>query len=133
MYVELSGFYSQRAAAIEKARPKPERDPARELIPAQPDTEGYDRAGGSVAPPEPLDKSVAGQYPLGALTAGIEGDVFVELKIDERGVVTDARIVEWIPELDEEALTIARRWRFADTSRRPARPCEADPGGTIPG
>ena len=58
---------------------------------------------------------MAGQYPLAAQNAGIEGDVFVELKIDERGVVTDARIVQSIRGLDEEALTIARRWRFAPT------------------
>jgi TonB family protein len=115
VYVELSAFYGRRAAAIEKTRPKPEHDPAKEPVPAEPDAEGYFRAGESVAPPEPLDKSVAGQYPLGALNAGIEGDVFVELKIDERGVVTDTRIVKSIPGLDEEALTIARRWRFAPT------------------
>ena len=115
VYVELSAFYGRRAAAIEKARPKPEPDAAKEPVPAQPDAEGYYRAGESVAPPEPLDKSVAGQYPLGALNAGIEGDVFVELKIDERGVVTDARVVKSIRGLDEEALTIARRWRFAPT------------------
>jgi TonB family protein len=115
VYTELSAFYGRRAAAIVKTRPKPEHAPETQPGPGQPDAEGYYRAGESVAPPEPLDKSVAAQYPLDAQNAGIEGDVFVELKIDERGVVTDARIVKSIPALDQEALTIARRWRFAPT------------------
>jgi TonB family protein len=115
VYVELSTFYGRRAAAIEKTRPTPEHDQETQPGPGHPDAEGYYRAGESVAPPEPLDKSVAAQYPLDAQNAGIEGDVFVEITIDERGVVTDARIVKSIPALDQEALTIARRWRFAPT------------------
>jgi TonB family protein len=115
VYVELSAFYGRRAAAIEKTRGKTAQDGSEPAGPPQPESDGYYRVGDSIPAPEPIDQSVPAQYPFEAQAKGIEGDVMVELKIDERGLVTDARIVTSVPGLDEEALKTARRWRFAPT------------------
>jgi len=59
-------------------------------------------------------------YPRAALKRGIEGLVVVKLLIDERGRVTDTRIirVEGHASFREAVLRVAKKWRF-----RPARHC----------
>lgn len=51
-------------------------------------------------------------YPSDAATAGVEGTVIVEAKIDAEGRVESARVVRSIPPLDQAALDAVMRWRF---------------------
>jgi TonB family protein len=115
VYAALSKFYGRKAEAIEKARATPAGDADGTPRPPKPESDGYYRVGDSVPAPEPIDSSVFAEYPFAARNAGVEGDVMVEIKIDEHGAVTDARVVNSVPGLDEEALKTARRWRFAPT------------------
>jgi TonB family protein len=52
-------------------------------------------------------------YPAEALEKGIGGVVGVEVTVDTRGVVTDARITQSVAGLDDAALAAARQWEFA--------------------
>jgi protein TonB len=54
-------------------------------------------------------------YPEIARSARIEGLVIVEATIDERGVVTDARVLRSVPLLDPAALVALRQWRYTPT------------------
>ncbi|MBT8399820.1 MAG: M56 family metallopeptidase [Rhodothermia bacterium] len=52
-------------------------------------------------------------YPEIAKKAGVEGRVVVQFVVDERGVVTDPKVVRGVGSgLDEEALRVVRRARF---------------------
>lgn len=99
VYRALSSFYARRAIA--KVGP---------AVP-QPDAEGYYKIGDFVRPPEQLEY-VSAEYPLDAMNAGIEGAVVLEVKIDERGLVTSVGVLKSIPMLDAAALKAARQWRF---------------------
>ena len=50
-----------------------------------------------------------------ARAAKIEGIVILEATIDERGVVTDARVLRSVPTLDQAALTALKQWRYTPT------------------
>ena len=54
-------------------------------------------------------------YPEIARAAKIEGVVILEATIDERGVVTDARVLRSVPLLDAAALTALKQWRYTPT------------------
>jgi protein TonB len=54
-------------------------------------------------------------YPAHARAARIEGLVIIEAIIDERGHVTNARVLRSAPLLDEAALTAVRQWRYTPT------------------
>jgi len=58
-------------------------------------------------------KDVKPAYPKESLSAGDEGVVLVELKVDASGLVTDARVLRSkCPALNESALEAARKWQF---------------------
>jgi periplasmic protein TonB len=75
--------------------------------------------GGDVTRPEILEDSrVLPDYPAAALHAGREGVVVIRAVIDERGRITEARLLRGIdPALDEAALAAIRRWRFRPATR----------------
>jgi len=50
-----------------------------------------------------------------AMAARVEGTVVLEIIVDERGVVPDARVVRSIPLLDQSALEAVKQWRFTPT------------------
>jgi protein TonB len=57
-------------------------------------------------------------YPDEARRAGIEGDVPVEIVVDARGAVIDARAVRHVGYgLDEAAVAAVRRWRFTPAQK----------------
>jgi TonB family protein len=59
-----------------------------------------------------------GAYPEAARRAGIEGDVAVEIVVDTRGAVVEARPVRHVGYgLDEEAVGTVRRWRFTPAQK----------------
>ena len=58
-------------------------------------------------------KDVKPLYPEQSLTAGDEGVVIIELKVDASGTVTDARVLSsGCPALNESALKATRSWRY---------------------
>lgn len=45
---------------------------------------------------------------------GLTGDVIVEVTIDERGAVTDTRLLQSLkPDIDEKVVATVRNWRFS--------------------
>jgi protein TonB len=70
------------------------------------------------SPPEILTR-VEPVYPPGALRAGIEGTVILEMTIDERGRPIDIQVLRPQPfGLTQAAVDAARQWRF--------EPCTSD-------
>lgn len=54
-------------------------------------------------------------YPTAARDARIQGLVIIEAIIDERGNVTNARVLRSVPLLDQAALTAVRQWKYTPT------------------
>jgi TonB family protein len=69
---------------------------------------------GSIPPPLKI-KHVPPIYPPEAMSARAQGFVMLEVFIDERGTVRDARVIRSIPPLDEAALQSVRQWVFTRT------------------
>jgi protein TonB len=72
------------------------------------------RTGGMIREPRKV-AGVAPVYPEAARLAKIEGIVILEATIDERGIVTDARVLRSIPLLDAAALAALKQWRYTPT------------------
>jgi len=72
------------------------------------------RPGGDIREPRKV-RDVPAVYPEVARVAKIEGIVILEATIDERGVVTDARVLRSVPILDAAALTALKQWRYTPT------------------
>jgi periplasmic protein TonB len=72
------------------------------------------RPGGMIREPRKL-VDVAPIYPDIARAAKVEGLVILEATIDERGVVTDARVLRSVPLLDAAALAALKQWRYSPT------------------
>jgi TonB family protein len=131
VYRALSQFYERRARQISTANvlpgrhgepaAEPQSEPAAErqsepaLPSGGPDAEGYYSIGGNIPPPAPTSPRVPAQRSREADAAGVTGIVVVEIRIDETGSVTDAKIVRSVPMLDESALATVKEWRFAPT------------------
>jgi TonB family protein len=60
-------------------------------------------------------KVVQPVYPLEAKKAGINGDVVVEIKIDEKGRVESARALSGPDALKEAAVEASKKWKFRVT------------------
>lgn len=54
-------------------------------------------------------------YTQEAMAARSEGTVVLEVLVDERGFVPEARVIRSIPLLDESALNTIKQWRFTPT------------------
>lgn len=72
------------------------------------------KVGGNIAPPAKI-RDVKPVYPEEAKDARIQGVVILELRIDEEGAVSDARVLRSIPQLDQAALDTVRQWAFTPT------------------
>ena len=66
--------------------------------------------------PPRIVKLTKPNYPQMAFSRGIEGTVEIVFVVDEKGRVTDPRVIKSIPELDRAALDCVKKWRF-----RPAK------------
>jgi TonB family protein len=110
-YKMLAQFYARRVTAMYKdAQSQNAERPA--PGPGERDESGVYRVGGSVMPPQRLDRAV---YPPEALAAGVEGAVIAEIVINESGDVNDAKVVRSVPMLDDAALKTVRNWHFEPT------------------
>jgi TonB family protein len=106
-YKLLAQFYARRVTAIYDAAARAQRVPGQPTPERRPDDPPS--VDGSFEPPVRRDRPI---YPPEAKAAGIEGNVVVEVLIDEEGRVIDATVVRSIPLLDAEALRAVREWRF---------------------
>ena len=57
-------------------------------------------------------KDVQPVYAPMAMTLGVQGTVVVEASIDHRGRVTNARIVESVPLLNQSVIDAVKQWQF---------------------
>jgi protein TonB len=57
-------------------------------------------------------KDVPPVYAPMAITAGVQGSVVVQATVNERGRVTEARIVESIPMLNQAVIDAVKQWEF---------------------
>jgi protein TonB len=62
-----------------------------------------------------LVRRVEPVYPTRAMSAGVDGTVVLEARIDATGKVTDAKVLRSIPLLDQAALNAVRQWVYAPT------------------
>lgn len=109
----LAQFYARRVTALHKQ--EVQKEPQAPTNPGEPDENGVYRIGGPadrgpIPPPSRLDVP---RFPPEAAAAGIKGVVVAEVVIDTSGNVTDAKVVQSIPLLDEAALQAVRNWHFA--------------------
>ncbi len=72
------------------------------------------RIGGQVKEPRKL-KHVNPVYPAEAQSANVQGIVILEIRIDQDGHVTDARILRPVALLDQAALDAVLQWEFEPT------------------
>ena len=109
----LAQFYARRVTALHKQ--EAQKEPQAVSNPGEPDANGVYRIGGPSdrGPIPPPARADVPQYPPEAAAAGIRGVVVAEVVIDTSGNVTDAKIVQSVPLLDEAALQAVRNWHFA--------------------
>jgi periplasmic protein TonB len=72
------------------------------------------RPGGDVRLPEKVFH-VAPRYPDLARAGRVQGLVILEAVIDERGTVTQIRVLRSVPLLDHAAIEAVRQWRYTPT------------------
>jgi len=106
----LAHVYARRVTALHKQ--ESQKEPRATSNPGEPDENGVYRVGGGVKAPPRLDVP---RYPPEASAAGIRGAVVAEIVVDPSGKVTDAKVVESIPLLDEAALQAVRNWQYEPT------------------
>jgi len=76
--------------------------------------DGAIRVGGRIKTPTKL-RDVRPMYPPVAQAARISGMVILELRINQDGFVSDARVLRSIPMLDQAAVDAVMQWRFTPT------------------
>jgi TonB family protein len=65
-------------------------------------------------------KDVRPVYPPMAITHGVHGNVVVEAKVNKRGEVVDARVIESVPMLNQSTIDAVRQWRFDPATVAPS-------------
>ena len=101
------------------AAPKVATDPNRVRPYASPDGRYAAPQNGRYVPPArvstlpKLSREVRATYPEAARRAGIEGQVVIRLRVNDKGDVIDARVVETAGHgFDEAALAAVRQFKF---------------------
>jgi TonB family protein len=128
VYRALSQFYAKRAAQMSAgAGADRHGEPAAQNVEpaaqdtepvtqnAEPDADGYYSIGGNIAPPAPTTEAVPALRSREAEAAGASGVVVLEIRVDENGAVSDAKVLRSIPLLDESAIATVKQWRYAPT------------------
>jgi protein TonB len=69
------------------------------------------RLVGGIQPPRKI-KDVKPVYPQGALSDQARGSVVIEAVVGVDGKVTDAKVIQSVPLLDQSALDAVRQWEF---------------------
>jgi TonB family protein len=74
--------------------------------------------------PPKLLKQTKPKYPAEPFYKGIEGTVDIEFVVDEKGRVTNPKVIKSIAGLDRAALDCVRKWKFRP-ARKEGRPVKA--------
>jgi TonB family protein len=93
--VGTSGWYAARAFPLQAQAVEP--------------TPGVKADPGSMK----LLHATAPQYPVDALNAGITGDVVLELSVNAKGIVSDAKVISGPEELRSAALEAVLKWHYS--------------------
>ncbi len=72
------------------------------------------RVSGDIAPPRKI-RNVSPVYPPNAIEARVAGRVVLEAIIDPEGNVTNVRVLESIPLLDQAAMDAVAQWKYEPT------------------
>jgi TonB family protein len=115
VYRALSQFYGRRATQLSPENVRADRHGEPVPPTGEPDAEGFYSIGGNIPPPAPTTERVPVQRSREADAAGITGVVVLEIRVDETGAVSDAKVLRSIPMLDETALATVKQWRYAPT------------------
>jgi len=67
--------------------------------------------------PPRIVKQTKPTYPQVPFSKGIEGTVEILFVVDEKGRVTDPRVIRSIPELDRAALDCVKKWKFSPAKK----------------
>ena len=106
-YQELAQYFGRRVAAMKAAEKEAEKRGQ-----DTPGTDGVYSLGGSIQAPEKLSmESVA--MPLAVSQGSLSGSVTIMAVVDAMGRVSEAKILQSAPGLDDTALTAVKQWRFA--------------------
>jgi TonB family protein len=108
--VDVAFFFAPGAAVADSPAPPPPPPPP----PPAPGMGAGIRVGGNIKNPTKI-KDVRPVYPPDAKEARVQGVVIAEIRVDEQGRVSDARILRSIPLLDQAALDAVRQWEFVPT------------------
>jgi protein TonB len=76
-----------------------------------PVSRGPVRLAAGIEPPRKI-KDVRPVYPQGALSDQARGTVVIEAVVDTDGKVSDAKVIQSVPLLDQSALDAVRQWEF---------------------
>jgi TonB family protein len=114
IYRTLSHFYARRAVQI-AAQATSERGASGAPAPGEPDADGYYSLGGNVSAPAPV--STPGPERVRGTPASVAGGaVVLEVRVDEWGAVSGARILQSVPMLDAAVLAAVRQWRYTPST-----------------
>ena len=94
--------------------PPPPPPPGGTYVPDPDFAVGAARIGGVIKPPTKV-RHVSPQYPQEAQTAGIQGVVIMEARIEADGTVSRTRVLRSIPQLDDAAEEAVSQWQFTPT------------------
>lgn len=94
--------------------PPPPSPPTPEALAGAVWVDGAVRVGGGIRAPAKV-KHVAPEYPPDAQNARVQGVVIAEIRIEQDGRVSSARVVRSIPLLDEAAVDAVMQWEFSPT------------------
>lgn len=72
------------------------------------------RVGSGIVEPKKI-RHVPPVYPEIARQARVQGVVIVEVLVDERGEVSDVKVLRSVPLLDQAAVDAVRQWRYTPT------------------
>lgn len=101
---------------------------AGEAVAQTPAVEAHETPGEIAEPgfdiPPKAKRLAKPKYPRTAFGNRVEGTVIVELMIDAKGKVTEARIIQSVPELDDAALECVKKWRF-EPAKKAGKPVAA--------
>jgi len=110
---EAAPDHAKEDAAAAKKAPVP-RVKAKRVSPAKAPT-GL-RVAEAVTPPAKI-KNVQPVYPPVARAARIEGSVVLALEVNEDGRVSEARVLQSVPLLDQAALEAVMQWEYSPMRR----------------
>lgn len=112
-YRELAQFFARRAAALSAEKARQERADRGPDSEDGPDKDGVYRLREGIDPPKNLTSNWSAPLSAEATASGVTGAVALAIVVGSDGSVTDAKVIQSVPMLDDTAIATVRQWRFA--------------------